>query len=376
MKMKQRNLRLIVILSLSLVLAEQVSSDFSVEKRDAILKDCNEESPGSRCIVGCPEGQDVKPHDCKFGTCCKQPKNDKACTKFGGECVKPKKCESPGYTLPWRCTGQDKKVCCIAKPGDECGEDGNCIVGCPKKNVIDGICPKNTGECCRPPKNDKQCKKECGNCVKRKKCESLPKYYLPWRCAGDKDHVCCYDPVAHAYGKKDPHLLTFSGVKYNFQGYCSYTLVKDCRSNSPAFDITADFRGRYEPMEPPTRMVAVSTTVNGYDTYTFRDDHSVLHNGQLVLERELTIAGGVGHIYVEDDRVALFLNEEGVSLEWIAKDHAASVKIGHDELAGKLCGMLGDGTRLKGHDLVKSDGTRTFNTTEFAESWVIPGSCP
>ncbi|XP_070581563.1 von Willebrand factor-like [Ptychodera flava] len=345
--------------------------EFSGE--DAIVQDCNATSPGSRCIVGCPIGQHVESSDCTFGTCCKQPKNDRPCTKFSGKCVKPENCPSPGYTLPWRCPDTYNMVCCIAKPGDRCGEGGNCIVGCPNKNVIDGLCPTATGKCCRPPIDDEVCKNGPGNCVSRKKCSPLPKYSWPWRCADGDDRICCYDPVAHGGGEKDPHMLTFSGVKYNFQGYCSYTLVKDCRSNSPAFDITADFRGRYEPMEPPTRMVAVSATVNGYDTYTFRDDHSVLHNGQLVLERELTIAGGVGHIYVEDDRVALFLNIEGISLEWVAKDHAASVTLGHNELAGKLCGMLGDGTRLKGHDLVKLDGTRTFNTTEFAESWVIPG---
>ncbi|XP_070580691.1 uncharacterized protein [Ptychodera flava] len=465
--MKQHTVQLIVILSLSvnLVLTKninQVSSDLSVEKRDAILVDCNPDSPGSRCILGCPRENKI-PGYCPVGKCCRQPPNDLACTKYGGDCIDPANCQSPGYTLPWRCAGGNDRVCCIT-PEIECGDGGHCIVDCPRLNRIEGTCPRNSGKCCKPPTSDVACYKEFGECVDRSDCAPPPKYSLPWRCAGDEDRVCCHDPrfvlviywvdclwrkieatfyclsdvpvritcvlyfysngtevgretvllpagqpyitknftvpscyedyllewivhsdpehtgyvvlyrCSNAWGKKDPHMVTFSGHKYSYQGYCSYTLVKDCRSNSPAFDITADFRGKYNPMEPPTRMVAVSTTLNGYDTYTFRDDHSVLHNGQLVLERELSIAGGLGRIKVEDDSVALSLGKDGVSLEWISKEHEASVTIGNDDLAGKLCGMLGDGSRF--NDLVKSDGTRTTNVTEFAKSWEIPGSCP
>ncbi|XP_070580690.1 BMP-binding endothelial regulator protein-like [Ptychodera flava] len=467
--MKQHTLQLIVILSLSvnLVLTEdsnQVSSDLSVKKRDAILEDCNPEYFGSRCIIDCPT-QNVVPGECPLGKCCKPPENDSGCTVYDGDCTHPADCRGRSYTLPWLCTGG--LVCCIPRTAQpQCGDGGRCIVDCPKENRIDGDCPGNRRHCCKSPTSDVACNKEFGNCVDRDDCLGPPEYSLPWRCEGDNNRVCCHDPrfvmvihwvdclwrkikatfyclsdrpiritcvlrfysngteitrettlilpgepfimkeftVPSCYedyilewrvntspphsgyvvlyrcvnggGKKDPHMLTFSGVKYNFQGYCSYTLVKDCRSKSPAFDITADFRGRYEPMEPPTRMVAVSTTVNGHDTYTFRDDHSVLRNGKLVLERELTIAGGVGRIKVEDDKVELSLGKEQVSLAWVAKDHAASVTIGSNEFAGKLCGMLGDGSRLMGHDLVKSDGSRTFNTTAFAESWMIPGSCP
>ncbi|XP_070580689.1 BMP-binding endothelial regulator protein-like [Ptychodera flava] len=467
--MKQHTLQLIVILSLSvsLVLTEdsnQVSSDLSVDKRDAILRDCNPTSSGSRCIIGCPRENRI-PGNCPVGKCCRQPPNSNACTKYQGTCIDPADCKDPGYALPWRCPGGNFNVCCIAVGAIACGNGGRCIVDCPRHNrVIPGECPRKTGKCCKPPTDDVACNKEFGNCVQRAQCAPPPKYYLPWRCRGDEDRVCCHDPrfvliikwldclwrkieatfyclsnvrvrvscilyfysndtevsretielqpgqpfitknftvpscyedyllvwtvhsdpehtgyvvlyrCANAWGKKDPHMVTFSGHKYSYQGYCSYTLVKDCRSNSPAFDITADFRGKYNPMEPPTRMVAVSTTVNGYDTYTFRDDHSVLHNGQLVLERELTIAGGMGHITVEDDSVALTLGKDGVSLEWISKEHEASVTIGNDDLAGKLCGMLGDGSPV--NDLVKSDGTPTSNVTEFAKSWEIPGSCP
>ena len=60
-------------------------------------------------------------------------------------------------------------------------------------------------------------------------------------------------------------------------------------------------------------------------------------------------------------------------MRWIGKDHDVTVSFTNEELVGNMCGLFGDGTRVKGHDLLKSDGTKTYNYTEFAESWVIPG---
>ena len=40
----------------------------------------------------------------------------------------------------------------------------------------------------------------------------------------------------------DPHYITFDDVKYDFQGDCDYTLVKDCSNSTglPSFHLKAD----------------------------------------------------------------------------------------------------------------------------------------
>ena len=46
--------------------------------------------------------------------------------------------------------------------------------------------------------------------------------------------------VCTAWG--DPHYITFDGKKYDYQGDCDYTLIRDCSnsSNLPSFHLSAE----------------------------------------------------------------------------------------------------------------------------------------
>ncbi|XP_077866843.1 hemocytin-like [Saccoglossus kowalevskii] len=61
--------------------------------------------------------------------------------------------------------------------------------------------------------------------------------------------------------KYDPHITTLDGRQYSFQGICWYTLVKDCDSATPAFEITAELIPRDNTEEVRTRAVAINVTV-------------------------------------------------------------------------------------------------------------------
>ncbi|XP_006824730.1 intestinal mucin-like protein, partial [Saccoglossus kowalevskii] len=77
--------------------------------------------------------------------------------------------------------------------------------------------------------------------------------------------------------KGDPHLATFDGYRFNFNGFCSYVLTKECGKSVPSFQINADFRGRdgENPYEPPTRMVALDIYNDGKSVVRVNADNSI-----------------------------------------------------------------------------------------------------
>ncbi|XP_070550207.1 BMP-binding endothelial regulator protein-like [Ptychodera flava] len=130
-------------------------------------------------------------------------------------------------------------------------------------------------------------------------------------------------------GWGDPHMRTFSGAKFNFQGRCRYTLVRDCRTSAPSFDISAAFRRRDpDQIDSPTRMVEVTARVKGGNTYTFLEDNSIFVDGRQVQERAIFIGDNHGHIEADGHSVNLHLKEVDLALTWIGKKHEASVSIG------------------------------------------------
>ena len=57
----------------------------------------------------------------------------------------------------------------------------------------------------------------------------------------------------------DPHYITFDNRKYDFQGDCDYTLVKDCSNSSsaPSFHVTVE-----NIKNKPSDKVAYTNVVN------------------------------------------------------------------------------------------------------------------
>ncbi len=62
----------------------------------------------------------------------------------------------------------------------------------------------------------------------------------------------------------DPHYITFDGHKYDYQGDCDYTLVKDCKNSTdlPSFHLMADNEKR-KPSDKVSLTYEVRLEYNG-----------------------------------------------------------------------------------------------------------------
>ncbi|XP_077862599.1 BMP-binding endothelial regulator protein-like [Saccoglossus kowalevskii] len=168
-------------------------------------------------------------------------------------------------------------------------------------------------------------------------------------------------------------MTTFDGLKYNFQGYCTYVLVKNCDSQGK-FEITADVRGRREPTKPPTRMVAINISAIGIPTIRLLEDNSFMIGGKL--HRGSNFHSELASVISSRDNVIARLSKPKLSVIWNGKPHKVQVVLNGRELAGTVCGLLGNADGDTTNDFIKPDGDPASSAEEFGNSWAVKNSCP
>ncbi|XP_006817214.1 BMP-binding endothelial regulator protein-like [Saccoglossus kowalevskii] len=176
--------------------------------------------------------------------------------------------------------------------------------------------------------------------------------------------ICEPDPQVTG----DPHLTTFDGRPFSFQGICWHTLFKDCSTN-PAFEVTAEFEPREDSTleHVRTRTVSVNVTVG--------DDFAIINGLDVVTgttDGHVTAARPI-HVQEDDKTVTLtFISKDTTfTLSWTLKKHSLRVSTSGSDYRGHLCGLLGndDGDTL--NDFTKPDGAVVHDAAEFGESWRV-----
>nr|XP_006814996.1 PREDICTED: alpha-tectorin-like [Saccoglossus kowalevskii] len=175
-------------------------------------------------------------------------------------------------------------------------------------------------------------------------------------------------------------MTTFDGVRYNFQGLCTYVLTQDCSNiNKPSFQVTAEFRGKYSELrsKPLTRINAVDVNVDGMQLLRILKNDNFLIKGQLFTNSTAVIGNGLGTVKVEDEHVYVQLNNPALSLVWTKPTHGINIALNGPNMRGNVCGLLGNANGDPEDDFMKSDGVIVTKDDiyEFGDSWMVPGSC-
>ncbi|XP_077866724.1 BMP-binding endothelial regulator protein-like [Saccoglossus kowalevskii] len=188
-----------------------------------------------------------------------------------------------------------------------------------------------------------------------------------WNDQNCNDHmgaICQFDAGCHG----DPHLKTFDGRAYTFQGTCWYTLFKDCADKS-RFEVTTKFEPREDssPDQVRTRIVAFKVTVG--DEYSIIDGLDITTGrtgGQKTAARVITVKE-------EDKNIILNFTSKNTTftLKWTLRKHALSVTYDGSFYHGKLCGLMGNADGVAANDFQKPDGSDAKDADDFGESWKV-----
>ncbi|XP_030847124.1 zonadhesin-like [Strongylocentrotus purpuratus] len=165
----------------------------------------------------------------------------------------------------------------------------------------------------------------------------------------------------------DPHYVTFDDKKYNFQGDCDYTLVRDCQ-NSSDYHLWSN-NERLRPSDSVSYLREVVLDLSDRRYALIKGFH-VRVNGRDVSE----------NLPYMDEQVWIYRDVTSMNLVtdflWVSYDGMDSADVYLSYFAGRTCGLCGSFDGDQNNDMILPSGELARSATEFGNSWVAyPDQC-
>jgi len=196
-------------------------------------------------------------------------------------------------------------------------------------------------------------------------------FRCPSNWAGDdRDGVNCFGEPGNAIMDLifEPHFRTLDGKHFDFQGQCSYYLLKN-----PHFSIVASFRecGKKKVTCAHEITIKVGKTelklgqkgdfVLTYRGRTMQNARKPYHNDDL-------------HYYLASSEFDAVDVWNGVKILWDRKSEYKAV-IPNWNINMLTRGMIGNYNNDSTDDMMMPNGQLSTDPVEFGNSWIVPGSC-
>ncbi|XP_077788611.1 IgGFc-binding protein-like [Podarcis muralis] len=179
---------------------------------------------------------------------------------------------------------------------------------------------------------------------------------------------CVPSSNATCWAMGDPHYNTFDGRKYDFQGTCTYTIVKT-RAESlrlPSFHIFAKNENRGN--KAVSYVTVVTTEVYGYTITMTRSEIGFVQVNGIRAHLPISLKGGNLQILQVGTSVILSTDFQlKVSYDW-SHHLRVTISSAYQEAVGGLCGNYNENPN---DDFETPAGTTAPNIPAFGESWEV-----
>uniref|UniRef100_A0A8C4XEY0 IgGFc-binding protein-like n=1 Tax=Erpetoichthys calabaricus TaxID=27687 RepID=A0A8C4XEY0_ERPCA len=167
----------------------------------------------------------------------------------------------------------------------------------------------------------------------------------------------------------DPHYITFDGRRFDFQGTCTYTVVKTCKPSKsvPIFNVEGKNENRGNPRVSYLKTIKIE--VYGYSIVVVKNENGRVRININLSFLPITLEAGKVNLYQSGDNGVLETDFGlQVTFDW---NQLLLVSI-PSTFRGLVCGLCGNYNGDQNDDLQMVDGTQARDVVSFGRSWAVP----
>uniref|UniRef100_A0A674J5D4 VWFD domain-containing protein n=1 Tax=Terrapene triunguis TaxID=2587831 RepID=A0A674J5D4_9SAUR len=204
-------------------------------------------------------------------------------------------------------------------------------------------------------------------------CETL-KCRTKEMCKTEDGHATCVpDYVGTCWGWGDPHYHTFDGLKFDFQGTCTYTIAKYCGHDRSLEPFTIDEKNDNRGSQAISFLRVTNIYVYGYNISIYKREVGKVRLNSVITSLPVTLKDGKIRLYQKALSTVL---QTDFGLQ-IAHDKNWRVVITlPSSYYGATCGLCGNFNQNPEDDMTSSNGTRVSSIMDWAASWKVQDRDP
>ncbi|KAJ6663498.1 hypothetical protein lerEdw1_009577 [Lerista edwardsae] len=266
---------------------------------------------------------------------------------------------------------------------EECGCSGNGSYYKPNEKVLLNNCQQicsctlGRGVTCESHTcaSDEECKVQDGimGCINKDPCKTLKCRTKETCKVEDGRAKCVPDYNETCWGWGDPHYHTFDGWDFDFQGTCTYTIVKYCGDDPTLVPFRVDEKNDNRGSQAISFVRMTTIYVYGHNISIHRREVGKIRLNGVITSLPVTLEDGKLWLYQSGLKAVLETDFQlVVSFDWT---WLVEITL-PSSYYGATCGLCGNFNQNPDDDMVTPRGNKASSVVEWAGSWRVKDRDP
>ncbi|XP_034612354.1 IgGFc-binding protein-like isoform X3 [Trachemys scripta elegans] len=188
-------------------------------------------------------------------------------------------------------------------------------------------------------------------------------------CRTEDGHTSCIpDYSGTCLGSGDKHYQTFDGLKFEFQGTCTYTLAKYCGSDATLEPFTIDEKNANRESQDISFLRVTNIYIYGYNISIYKREVGKVRLNGVITSLPVTLSDGKIRVYQSGFR-AILQTDFGLQVAYNWDWHLVITL--PSSYYGATCGLCGNFNQNPEDDMTSASGTKVSSIVGWAASWKV-----